>query len=384
MKTEHYDETIITDLGNDLYQLSCEPWCYWMFEIHEVLAVGETVEPSRNIAFCSTEVITFYLRVPFYSKIVRINQALVDFAQQYQRQAFNKNAGFSQADWIVEVQKIDKTENENPFYYNFNPKPFEETWYRTTTNQLDIEVGFTIRGFCTNEMYFKNFQLLGTSFKRKEPICSFEYCPKYFWLAYQSQELLSQELEKYKKLAYLYAPYDISKVDLPFDMYEAVFSSNDWLLWHCKREPMLKIKRTFYAYTDANYCLWYQIEGENIRIGLYTKQYEYIENHGYLPCQFPLVGKVIAKDEFLFQFVVLGPYDPEVYASFDMEIISQNPKNEEYEINAGSVEREKYLGRNSFSEENFYEKTWLFVVRPLYPEKAKAYLDSLFAEEHFI
>jgi hypothetical protein len=142
-------------------------------------------------------------------------------------------------------------------------------------------------------------------------------------------------------------------------------------------------KNTFYAYTDPNYCLWYQIEGENIRIGLYTKVYEYIEAHGYLPCQFPVVGKILAKDEFLFQFVVLGSYDPEVNAPFDMEIISQNPKNEEYETNAKDNDREKFLDRHSFSEGNFYEESWLFVVRPLYPEKVKVYLDNLCSEGSF-
>jgi hypothetical protein len=346
-----------------------------MFEIERILAVGETAEWGECIAFCTTEASWFNLTVPFTSRVLRINQALQDF---------NKNGKFSQMDWVVEVQKIDSAENENHHYHQYRSEPLKNTWHKTTTSHLDIEIGFELRNNGTQEMYFKNFRLLGTSFKQNEPMCSFDYCPKYLSLAYLNQEALIEELEKHKKLAYLYAPCDISKVDLPFEMYEAIFRPNDWLLWHCKRESMLHIKRTFHAYKDDSYCLWYQTEGEYIRIGLYTKEYEYIEKHGYMPCQFPSVGKILYKDEMLLFFEVNGPYCPEAYTPFEMEIISQNPKNEIYEAIAKNGDTKDFFGANSFGKENFFEESWLFMVRPLYPEKAQVYLDTLFSEGNFI
>ncbi|TAF35687.1 MAG: hypothetical protein EAZ57_01005 [Cytophagales bacterium] len=392
MQTEHYG-TLITDLGNGIYSLSCKPAVYSMFEIAGVLPVGETAEWGEWIALCGTEALSFRLTVPFPSRVLRINQALIDYTQAYKGQDFDKYGGFLQTDWIVEVQKIDKVETENTFYFNYRSEPLQHTWYRRTTSYLDFEIGFELNGFCAREMYFKNFQLLGTDFKKNEPIASFEYCPKYLFLAYQNQETVSEILEKHKKLAYLYAPCDTNSIALPLEMYEAIYHSADWLLWHCKLAPMLKIKRTFYAYKDDAHLFWYQVEGEYIRIGLHTKGYEYIEGHGYLPYNFPEVGKILQahdppkNESVFFNFVVNGPYDPEAYAPFDLEIISQNPKNEQYEAtvkNAICWDNEKLIYRNTFSEANFFEESWLFVARPLYPEKVKSYLDKLLAKGEII
>lgn len=392
MQTAHYD-TLITDLGNDIYRLSCKPAVYGMFEVAGVLPVGETTEWGECIALCGTENLSFQLTVPFPARVLRINQALVDYAQAYKGQDFNTLGGFSQTDWVVEVQKIDKEENENAFYHNYRSGPLQHTWYRRTHSHLELEAGFELSGFCTREMYFKNFQLLGTNFKKDEPIASFEFCPKYLFLAYQNQETVWETLEKYKQMAYLYAPCDTNNIALPFEMYEAVYHSADWLLWHCKLEPMLTIKRTFYAYKDNKHLFWYQVEGEYIRIGLYTKEYEYIEGHGYLPYHFPEVGTILYADDtpqsesVFFNFVVNGSYDPEAYTPFDLEIISQNPQNKLYEErvkNATRWDDEKLIYRDTFSEANFFEESWLFVVRPLYPEKVKIYLDKLLAEGEII
>ncbi len=106
----HDYETIIKDLGNDLYEISCYPAACFMFEVVEYAEVGKVVSAYQDLAYCTTEELWFNLSVDFDCKIIEVNQALIDLSRSNPellgRKAGDDYRPFSQTDWISRVQKL--------------------------------------------------------------------------------------------------------------------------------------------------------------------------------------------------------------------------------------------------------------------------------------
>ncbi len=103
-------ETVIKDLGNDLFEISCYPAACFMFEVVEYVAVGKVVSSNQELAYCTTEELWFNLSVDFDCKVVEVNQALIDLSRSnpepLRRKASDDHRPFSQTDWISRVQKL--------------------------------------------------------------------------------------------------------------------------------------------------------------------------------------------------------------------------------------------------------------------------------------
>jgi hypothetical protein len=108
-KMENY-ETVIKDLGNDLYEISCYPAVCFMFEVVEYAEVGKFVSSHQGLAYCTTEELWFNLSVDFDCKIIEVNQALIDLSrsnpEMLSRKPDDIHRPFSQTDWICRVQKL--------------------------------------------------------------------------------------------------------------------------------------------------------------------------------------------------------------------------------------------------------------------------------------
>lgn len=101
-----YDlNTIIKDLGNDLYEISCYPAVCFMFSIDKYLPVGKVVSAGQELAFCTTEELWFDISVDFDCKIIKVNQDFIDYTKQNEVKSF-RYSPFEQTDWIYVVQKI--------------------------------------------------------------------------------------------------------------------------------------------------------------------------------------------------------------------------------------------------------------------------------------
>jgi len=99
------ESTIIKELGNDLYEISCYPAMCFMFEVVEYQPVGEVVAAGLELAYCTTEELWFNLSVDFTCKIVKVNQPLIDYTRANKGKNF-RYSGFEQTDWICVVQKV--------------------------------------------------------------------------------------------------------------------------------------------------------------------------------------------------------------------------------------------------------------------------------------
>lgn len=111
-----YDmNTIIKDLGNDLYEISCYPAVCFMFEVVEYLLVGEVVGEGKELVYCTTEELSFNLSVNFTCKIIKVNQDLIDYTRKNKGENF-RYSGFEQTDCICVVQKVSDAENEDPYF----------------------------------------------------------------------------------------------------------------------------------------------------------------------------------------------------------------------------------------------------------------------------
>ncbi len=362
----------IKDLGNDLYELSCSCAFYIMFQVEEILPVGEVVGGGYEIASCSTECQTLSLSVDFTCKIVEINQPFVDCLREVGGKDFEYK-GFSQTDWICRVQKVDYKENLHGYFreirlYETHPTTILANTWQNYLKPYPCELGF-FNKYLPLECYVRNFQVLGENIKKKEPIISFEYYPKYHnWDNKDAWQLA----EKYKNLAYLYAPYDIETVTFNENLLaEAQYNPqpNGWILMNIKKDFIIKVERKVNYYVEGWH--WYKLEEDLIRVGLNTKQ-EYIRGH--LPCyplMFAPVGKVL-KDQNteyspLAEFDVAGPMMVCLDVLFDMEVV---------EINTHIWNEAQMNEPCELLEKDPFGEGWLFVVKPLNPKKTS----KMFAE----
>jgi len=98
-------ETVVKDLGNGIYEISCYPAFCFMFEVVNYLPVGKIANPMAELACCTTQDLWFSLRVDFICKIIEVNQELIDYTKKNKDDSF-RYSGFNQTDWICKVQKI--------------------------------------------------------------------------------------------------------------------------------------------------------------------------------------------------------------------------------------------------------------------------------------
>ncbi len=366
------ESTIIKELGNDLYEISCCPAMCFMFEVVEYLPVGEIVSAGLELAYCTTEELWFNLSVDFTCKIVKVNQPLIDYTRKNKGKNF-RYSGFEQTDWIFVVQKVGYEEDK---YWHFKEhKQYDtapitilsNTWLKYLKPYLS-EIGY-FNNSLPLEYYVKNFQILGEDIKRKQKICSFEYFPNYAGLGEEKWELA----EKNKKTAYLHAPYDIENVYFNEKLLlKAQYNPqpNNWILMNIKEDFILKIESKVNYYTD--YSCWYKYEGDFIKMGLDIQSDEYVRIHlPAYPMEYAPVGKVFINNNTMEQSQEIcwvdlaGPIGRWLYPKFDMEIVAVNPK-----VWTNLGEPCETLTTDCYGE------GWLFVVKPLDAEKTA----QMFAE----
>ncbi len=368
-------DTNIKDLGNDLYELNCPCAFYILFQVVEILPVGEVVGGGNEIADCMTECQSASLSVDFMCKIIEINQPFIDCLREMEGKDFEQK-GFLQTDWICRVQKVNYKEN---LYWHFREMRLYEThpttilantWQNYLKPYLS-ELGF-FNQYLPLEHYVRNFKILGENIKKTEKICSFEYCQNYTILQSDLSEKKWHFLEKNKKTAYLYAPFDIENISFNEKLLlEAQFNPqpNNWILINIKKDFILKIEKKVHYYTQSWY--WFKLEGDFIRVGLNTKT-EYISTH--LPC-YPLifspVGTILkdqnTEDLPLAEFDVAGSMIVCLIVLFDLEIV---------EINTKIWNKSQMNNPCELLEKDPFGEGWLFVVKPLNPEKTR----KMFAE----
>ncbi len=368
-----YDlNTIIKDLGNDLYEISCYPAVCFMFQVVEYLPVGTVAGSGQELAYCTTEELWFNLSVDFTCKIIKVNQALIDYTKKNKGENF-KYSGFEQTDWLCVVQKVSYEENKYPYfgehkqYDKLPPTIFPNTWLKYLKPYLS-ELGYFDKHLPL-EYFVRSFQILGAHIKKREKICRFEYFPNHFGLGENKWELA----EKNKKTAYLYAPYDIESISFNEKLLiEAQYNpqANHWILINIKEDFILKVERKVNYYT--NYLWWYKYEGDLIKIGLDIKNDEYVRVHQPVyPMEYAPIGKVFINNNTWEQaqemgwIDLAGPIGRWLYPEFDLEIVATNPK-----VWANLGEPSEILAKDCYGE------GWFFLVKPLHPEKTK----EMFAE----
>lgn len=365
----------IKDLGNDLYELNAPCAFYILFQVLEILPVGEVVsgQYGQEIASCVTECQSVSISVDFTCKIVEINQPFIDCLRATEGKDFELQ-GFKQTDWICRVQKVSYTENkygyfgEHKQYKQLPPTVFPNTWLKYLKPYL-FELGY-FDNCLPLEYYVRNFQILGAHIKKRERICSFEYFPNHFGLGEKKWELA----EKNQQTAYLYAPYDIENITFNEKLLMEVQYNpqpNGWILMNIKKDFILTIERKVNYYRD--YWCWYKYEGDLIRIGLDTENDEYMRIHQPIfPMNCASVGKIfkvedIPTNEYIFEIDVNGPIGRWYTAAFDMEIMARNP----------IVWNDLQLNNPcEILSTDPYNEGWIMLVKPLNPEKTK----EMFAE----
>lgn len=358
---------ILKDVGNGLYEISTSCAFFILFRIEEHLPVGEVVGAHLEIACCATECQTLSLSIDFTCQIVEINQTFIDYTRATDGKDLD-NDTYKHTDWIYRVRKVSYKENKHDYFaehkqYDTTPTTIlHNTWYNYLKPYLS-ELGY-FTPYLPLEVYVRNFQVAGKPIKNREAIVSFEYYPKYHNVDNTEKWVLA---EKHKKLAYLYAPYDIETVTFNEKLLiEAQYNPqpNGWILMNCKEDFILKIERKIHYYVEGWH--WYKIENDFIRVGLNTKQ-EYICAH--LPCypqMFAPVGKILKEQvgEYvpLAEFDIAGPMMVWLDVLFDMEVVEINPR---IWHEAQMYQPCELLEKDCFGE------GWLFVVKPLNPEKTR-------------
>lgn len=361
-------DALLKDLGNNLYKISAPAAFYILFQVDEHLPIDTVAGAGQEIASCSTECQSLSLSVDFTCKIVQINQPFIDYLKATEGRNFEDK--FSQADWILIVEKVSSEELTNPFfnkgYHACNGEKyiFEAFPWTRLVNAYTLELGY-FSAYLPLEYYVRNFQILGEAFKKGEKVCSFDYYPKYRLLDEQEKWQLA---EKHKSTAYLYAPYDIKNVSFnEMLLLQAQYhpQPNGWILMNIKEDFILRVEKIVNFYTD--YWCWYQYENDLIRIGLDVEGDEYIQAHKpWYPMEYASAGKIfiaenrIAQHQEICYIGVDGPMDKSLYPEFDMEIVAVNPK----------VFGDGKLGQPcEILETDPYGEGWLFLVKPLDAEK---------------
>lgn len=239
------DATIIKDLGNDLYELSCYPVHCFMFSIDEYLPMDEVAGAGEALATWSTENMSFELCVGFTSKIIKVNHDLIDYTRENEGE---KVSSYMQTDWVCVVQKLSDAENKNPYFrenyanndnYHLRPLP---CWIKNIGADL-FELGYFSYSLPLG-YYIRNIKILNENCKAGEQVCSFEYYP-ISCFTIETQKRL-EYAEKYSKIGYLYAPYDLEKVIDFNPIFNPMMHDNplpnNWILINIKEDFILKIK----------------------------------------------------------------------------------------------------------------------------------------------
>lgn len=361
-------------ISQDTYELHADCAFYMLFEVLEYLPVGTVVGEGQQIACCGTECQLISVYVDFCCKVVEVNHPFIDYLKFKNGRDFEDK--FPQNTWICRVQKASSHENSNPDFhkgykmYGASKWVYTEyPWYRQI-NAYTIQMGY-FDDSLPLEYDMRNFQLLGEKFKTGEKVCSFEYYSK-FSLKDATEKW--QLAEKFKKTGYLYAPFDIENICFNEKLLlQAQYNPqpNGWIAVHIKEDFILQATKTVNYYT--NYTYWYKTEGDLIRIGLDINANEYVYVHlPAYPMEHVPIGRVFIangvweQSQEMCWIDVSGPIGVWIYPEFDMEIVEINPKvwdklGEPCEVLARDI---------------CYNEGWLFVVKPLNPEKTA----KMFAE----
>lgn len=368
-------DTVVKDLGNNLYEISCYPaWCF-MFEVIEYAPVGTVVQEGLELASCSTQDMMFSLSVDFAVRVIAVNQELIDYTRQNKGENF-RYSRFEQTDWICVVEKTEYYKDTNPVFNAKLDKLTPSTWHRFT-NATTANIGF-FKADLPTQIYCRNFVLLGDTFVKGDKICKFEYYPKFASLLDDDNKWVLAE--KYKQTGYLYTPCDVEQI-LSFNpaiLGQAQYNPqpHNWILVDIKHDFILTLQRkiTFYTYGFA----WYKLEGDFIRIGLNADKHEYISGHK--PC-FPYGCYAKPNDIFLSsepinylcEIDVSGPMITYFSPDFDMEIVEVNPK-----IWGNANEPCDVLTNDCYGE------GWLFLVKPLDAAATQKLFEQWYKQDYFI